>query len=206
MLMRKSFISMTALVMILTLAGCGGSGDSPENQASETAPPQSSTSSCTAPVFNTQFVNSDNAEEFLVFSPEMATLVVRAFSDSDVIYFIVSDGRTIFGFTGAPLDNGSSCALMSASADYDRDGVFDETAANFTSNCTRLEDGAKISLLNGQSSVDASEVFKDNLLILYNQILFYNVLSPVGCSEVEAVSGSGIYEILLAELKSRTGA
>jgi len=205
--MKKFIASVTALVIILTISGCGGSGDSPENQMIyDGEPPASFTSSCAAPDFNTQFVNTDNAPEFLVFSPDMDTFAVRVFSDGEVVYFIGSDGWTIFGFTGAPLDNGSSCALISASADYDGDGVFDETATNFMSNCTRLEDGTEISLLNGPSSVDASEAFKDNLLIFYNQILFYNVLSPIGCSEVEAVSSSGIYEILLTELQSQAGA
>lgn len=210
MFMKKFIASVTALVIILTISGCGGSGgsgDSPENQMmSDREPLASITSSCAAPDFNTPFVNTDNAPEFLVFSPDMDTLAVRVYSDGEVVYFIVSDGRTIFGFIGAPLDNGSSGALISASEDYDGDGVFDETATNFMSNSTRLEDGTGILLLNGPSSVDASQAFQDNLLNLYNQILFYNFLSPIGCSGVEAVSSSGIYEILLTELQSQAGA
>ncbi len=170
-------------------------------------PPSSETGlSCTAPPLNSPFTDSSSSELFYVFAPDTTALDARVFSDGTNVYFIVTEGQTVFGFTGTPLDSGSTCALIAASADFNRDGVFDEDALNFMSNCSLVGDGSKITLLDGPSSIEASNEFKDNLLILYNQVLFYNILNPLDCTGLENVSSSGIYESLLAELQTRVGA
>jgi len=95
------------------------------------------------------------------------------------------------------------CAHISASADFNFDGVFDETAVNFISNCAILDEGAKLLLLSGRSSVGASDQLKEKLLIFYNQILYFDILNDFDCSNSEAVSSARIYESLLSELKSQ---
>jgi hypothetical protein len=178
------------------MAGCDNGGNSTGNE-----PPI--TPSCTTLSLDTPFLNKNNKEEFFIFLPENGTLDVRVLSDGTNVFLIVSDGQTVFGFTGVPLDSGSSCALISASVDFNFDGFFDETTVNFISDCSILDEGAKLLLLSGRSSVEASDQLKEKLLIFYNQILYFDILNGFDCSNSEAVSSAGICESLLSELKSQ---
>ena len=202
--LNKFIITLSALIIMFVITGCDSGGDSADNEPSVSMTPLINTSSCTAPALDTPFI-SDNVEEFFIFSPDGGTLDVRVFSDGANVFLIASDEQTVFGFTGVPLDSGSSCALISASADFNFDGVFDETAINFMGDCAVEEGGSKLMLLNGTSSVGASEQFNERLLIFYNQTLLFNILNNIACSTSEAVSSAGIFNSLLSELQARAG-
>lgn len=205
MILNKLYVTVTIAIIYLAIAACGG-GDSSGGPVTGSAPVSEPSQSCTAPMLNSPFTDTNSPEQFVVFAPDSPTLEVRVYSDGDNVYFIATEGQTVFGFTGAPLESGSTCALISASADYNRDGAFDEDAANFMSNCSLVGDGSKITLLDGPSSIEASDEFKNGLLILYNQVMFYNIVNPLDCSRLENVSASGLYQSLLTELQTRAGA
>lgn len=118
------------------------------------------------------------------------------------MFVIVSDGMTTFGFSGVPTGSGTGCEFFQASVDYNNDGVFDETSKSFFSSCLRLDGGNEFTFLDGQSEVDASQEFKQSLLILYNQVLYFNIYASLDCNNIEAVADSGIYEALLQQLKA----
>ncbi|MFI5323996.1 MAG: hypothetical protein ACHQ6U_10815, partial [Thermodesulfobacteriota bacterium] len=109
---------------------------------------------------------------------------------------------TIFGFKGVATGAGTACQFYSAAADFNMDGVFDETATSFSSSVLRLTNGVEFTFLDGPSSVNASQEFENDLLVLYNQVLYFNIYEPISCGDIMPVSGSGIYESLLSQLKA----
>lgn len=189
---------LTAL-LILVYGGCGGGGGQEPSQRPDPAPPVSDPSACAVPPLDSSFSDGAQTRSY-VFSTETTGLTVRAYSDSSNVYLIASDGFTTFGFKGVPVNGGDSCELFAAMADYDGDGIFDETAGNFTSTCTRLDDGAMLTFLDGPGSVDASHIFEHGLLVLFNQALLFNILMPVSCLGVEDIAGNAELEPVFAQL------
>lgn len=145
---------------------------------------------------------NNGLEEFYVYTATGSTLDTLVFSDGSTVYVIVSDGKTIFGFKGVPTGTGTACQFNSAAADFNMDGVFDETATSFSSSGLRLTNGAEFTILGGPSSVNASQEFEKDLLVLYNQVLYFNIYVPLSCGDILPVSQSGIYESLLSQLKT----
>lgn len=162
--------------------------------------PTSSPAACNSPSLDTPFV-IDGVEKFFVFSSNGSTLDTEVYSDGANVFLLVTDGVTTFGFKGLPTGAGTGCDLIQASADYDNDGSFDETAKSFSSRCLRLEDGAKFTYLDGPSHVDASAEFEERLLILFNQVLYFNVYDTLGCDLTAPVTENGTYESLLRQLR-----
>lgn len=192
-------------LLLLTYGGCGGSGGSgpqPTPTPVPTPQPTPQPGACNSPVLNSPYVTG-GTEEFYSFTQSDGTLDTRLFSDGSTVYVLVSDGSTIFGFRAAPEAAGTSCLMFSASADFDMDGTFDETASSFGSSCIRLENGAEFTFVDGPSEVDASQEFENRLLLLYNQLLFFNITAPLSCSGIDPVAGSGVYESLLSQLESQ---
>jgi len=203
-----SALILLPALLLLTYGGCGGSGGSGPQPTPTPAPtpqptpqPTPRPGACNSPALNSPFV-TDGTEEFYTFTQTGSTLDTRLFSDGSTVYVIVSDGSTIFGFRASPEAAGTSCLMFSASADFDMDGTFDETASSFGSSCLRLENGAEFTFVDGPSEVDASQEFENQLLLLYNQLLFFNITAPLSCGSIDPVAGSGIYESLLSQLEA----
>src|SRR3990167_7034754 len=196
MILRKIYAFLFLPVLIaLIYGGCGGSGG---NNPQPTPQP----GACNSPSLNTPYIN-DDTEEFYSFTATGSTVDTKVFSNGSTVFVIVNDGSTIFGVRGVP---GTSCALFSASADYNMDGTFDETAASFESACMRLQNGAEFTFIDGPSEVDASQEFENDMLVLYNQVLFFNVSDPLDCESIDPVAGSGVYESLLSQLEAQSNA
>ncbi len=197
------------VILALIYGGCGGSGgDNPQPtpRPSPTPAPTSKPTACNSPSLNTAYVDGDDTNEFYVYNAAGSTLDTHLYSDGKNVFVLVSDGSTTFGFSGVPTGAGTACEFIKASADYDNDGVFDETAKSFISSCLRLDDGGQFTYLEGPSKVDASQEFEDRLLYLYNQVAYYNVLDTLGCDQTEPVPDSGIYEPLLLQLQTEINA
>jgi len=193
------------LLLALIYGGCGGSsgsdpGPSPTPTPNPTPVPTPSPAACNSPALDTPFV-IDGVEEFFVYSSSGSTLDTGLYSDGVNVFVLVSDGATTFGFRGLPTGAGTGCDLIQASADYDNDGDFDETAKIFSSRCLRLDDGERFTYLDGPSRVDASQEFEQRLLVLYNQVLYFNVFDAFGCGFTEPVAENGTYESLLRQLR-----
>lgn len=193
------------MLLLSVYGGCGGSGDSdpgrvPEPTPEPTPAPTSSPAACNSPSLDTPYV-IDGTEEFFVFSSNGSTLDTEVYSDGANVFVLASDGVTTFGFRGTPTGAGTGCDLVQASADYDNDGSFDETAKSFSSRCLRLDDGKRFTYLDGPSSVDASPEFEQRLLVLYNQVLYFNLYDAFGCDVTEPVTENGMYESLLRQLR-----
>lgn len=193
------------LLLVSIYGGCGGSGGSdpgpvPEPTPEPTPAPTSSPAACNSPSLDTPYV-IDGAEKFFVFSANGSTLDTEVYSDGANVFVLASDGVTTFGFRGMPTGDGTGCDLIQASADYDNDGEFDESAKSFSSRCLRLDDGARFTYLDGPGSVDASAEFEQRLLVLYNQVLYFNVYDTFGCDATEPVAENGTYESLLRQLR-----
>lgn len=190
-------------LLALTYGGCGGSGGGgPQPTPRPTPAPTPQPGACNSPALNSPYVNG-TTEEFYSFTQSGGTLDTRLFSDGSTVYVIVSDGSMIFGFRASPEAAGTSCLMFSASADFDMDGTFDETASRFGSTCLRLANGAEFTFVDGPSVVEASGEFENQLLLLYNQLLFFNITAPLSCSGIDPVVGSGIYESLLSQLEAQ---
>lgn len=215
----KSGSVIIRLIAVVLLAcsfpGCDGGPDTGGNPAPTANPtptptavptpqPTNSPGACHSPSLITPYVN-DGTEVFYSYTSEGSTLDTSVFSDGVNVFIIVSDGGTIYGFQGAATGAGTSCLLVSAMADYDMNGVFDETAESFSSGCLRLDDGERFTYLEGRNSVEASEKFEESLLSLYNQVLFFNIYNPFVCAETRTASEQRIYDSLLQELKSIAG-
>src|SRR3990167_10164519 len=200
MILRKIYAFLFLPVLIaLIYGGCGGSGgNNPQPTPKPTPQPTPQPGACNSPSLNTPYIN-DDTEEFYSFTATGSTVDTKVFSNGSTVFVIVNDGSTIFGVRGVP---GTSCALFSASADYNMDGTFDETAASFESACMRLQNGAEFTFIDGQSEVDASQEFENDMLVLYNQVLFFNVSDPLDCESIDPVAGSGVYEPLLLQLEA----
>lgn len=197
------------MLLVLIYGGCGGSSSSdsqhPQATPKPTPQPTPQPGACNSPSLNTPYID-DATEEFYSFTQAGSTLDTKVFSDGSTVFVIVNDGSAIFGFRGVPGGAGTSCALFSASADYNMDGTFDETAASFGSACMRLQDGAKFTFIDGPSEVDASQEFENGMLVLYNQVQFFNVSDPLDCESIDPVAGSGVYESLLSQLEAQGSA
>lgn len=204
---QKYYVVLIALLLIAVAAGCGSQsgGNNPQPTPRPTPQPTPQPGACNSPALNSPFVNN-GTEEFYVYTAEGSTLDTRVFSDGITVYEIISDGKTIFGFTGFPTGAGTACQFFSAAADFNMDGVFDETAASFLSRGLRLANGAEFTSLDGPSSVDASQEFENDLLVLYNQTLYFNIYDPLSCGDIEPVSESGIYQSLLTQLETQASA
>lgn len=193
------------LLIVLIYGGCGGSGGSDPGPAPQPTPeptpkPTPGPAACNSPALNMPYV-IDGVEEFFVFSSEGSTLDTQVYSDGANVFVLVSDGLTTFGFSGSPTGAGTGCDLFKASADYNNDGAFNETAKIFSSRCLRLDDGSRFTYLDGPGRVDASPEFENRLLVLYNQVLYFNVFDAFGCGFSEPVAESGTYESLLRQLR-----
>lgn len=196
---------LVPLILVSTYGGCGGSGGNgpqPTPTPSPTPQPTPQPGACNSPALNSPYVNG-TTEEFYSFTQTGSTLDTKLFSNGSTVFIIVNDGSSIFGFRGVPGGAGTSCELFSASADYDMDGAFDETVASFASSCLRLSGGSEFTFIEGPSEVDASQEFENNLLLLYNQVFFFNVSDPLDCQSIDPVEGSGIYESLLSQLEAQ---
>lgn len=194
------------LLLVLIYGGCGGSGgNNPQPTPRPTPQPTPQPGACNSPSLNTPYID-DDTEEFYSFTQTGSTLDTKVFSNGSTVFVIVNDGTAIFGFRGVPGGGGTSCALFSASADYNMDGTFDETAASFGSACMRLQNGAKFTFIDGPSEVDASQEFENGMLVLYNQVQFFNVSDPLDCESIDPVAGSGVYESLLSQLEAQGNA
>lgn len=207
MISRKIYAFLFLPVLIaLIYGGCGGSGgDSPQPTPKPTPQPTQQPGACNSPSLNTPFT-LDDAEAFYSFTQAGSTLDTKVFSDGSTVFVIVNDGSAIFGFRGVPGGGGTSCAMFSASADYNMDGTFDETAARFGSACMRLQNGSEFTFIDGPSEVDASQQFESGMLVLYNQVQFFNISDPIRCESIDPVAGSGIYESLLSQLEAQGNA
>lgn len=207
MISKKIFaFILFPVLLVLIYGGCGGSGgNNPQPTPRPTPQPTPQPGACNSPSLNTPFIN-DDTEEFYSFTQTGSTLDTKVFSDGSTVFIIVNDGSTIFGFRGSPGGGGTSCALFSASADFNQDGTFDETAASFASACMRLDNGAEFTFIDGPSEVNASQEFENDMLVLYNQVQFFNVSDPVVCESIDPVAGSGIYESLLSQLEAQGNA
>ncbi|MGH7851244.1 MAG: hypothetical protein ACREOP_13185 [Thermodesulfobacteriota bacterium] len=200
-----AFILLPVL-LVLIYGGCGGSGgNNPQPTPKPTPQPTPQPGACNSLSLNTPYITDDN-EEFYSFTQTGSTLDTKVFSNGSTVFVIVNDGSTIFGFRGVPGGGGTSCAMFSASADYNMDGTFDETAASFGSACMRLQNGAEFTFIDGPSEVDASQEFENGMLVLYNQVQFFNVSDPIVCESIDPVAGSGIYESLLSQLEAQGNA
>lgn len=201
---KKILIYLLVPVILASVyGGCGGSGgNGPQPTPSPTPQPTPQPGACNSPSLNTPYITGET-EEFYSFTQTGSTLDTKVFSDGSTVFVLVNDGSAIYGFRGLPGGGGTSCALFSASADYNSDGTFDETATSFESACLRLESGSEFTLIDGPSKVDASQQFENGLLVLYNQVLFFNVSDPLDCESIDPVEGSGVYESLLSELEAR---
>lgn len=200
MIAKRLYTILTALLLIAAAVGCDS--ESGGNNPQPTPRPTPQPGACNSPALNSPFVNN-STEEFYVYTAGGSTLDTRVFSDGSTVYVIIPDGQTIFGFTGVPTGAGTACQFFSAAVDFNMDGVFDETAASFLSRCMRLANGVEFTSLDGPSSVDASQEFENDLLVLYNQALFFNIYDPLSCGDIEPVSESGIYESLLTQLEAQ---
>jgi len=210
MMKPKELYSILLVTLLIALIyGCGGSSSSdsqhPQATPKPTPQPTQQPGACNSPSLNTPFI-VDDTEAFYSFTQTGSTLDTKVFSDGSTVFVIVNDGSAIFGFRGVPGGGGTSCAMFSASADYNMDGTFDETAASFRSACMRLQDGAEFTFIDGPSEVDASQEFENGMLVLYNQVQFFNVSDPVVCESIDPVAGSGIYESLLSQLEAQGNA
>ena len=83
------------------------------------------------------------------------------------------------------------------------DGVFDETAKSFGSACMRLQSGSEFTFIEGPGELDASEKFENGMLLLYNQVIFFNVTDSLTCGSIDPVPGSGVYQQLLSQLEAQ---
>jgi hypothetical protein len=198
------------LLLALIYGGCGGSSGSdpaptPKPTPQPTPRPTGNPGACNSPALDTPYVTGES-EVFYSFTQTGSTLDTKLFSNGSTVYIIVNDGSAIFGFRGAPVGAGTSCELFSASADYNMDGSFDETAATFKSACMRLNSGYEFTFIDGPSKVDASGEFESGMLTLYNQVMYFNVSDPLGCGSIDPVSESGIYESLLSQLEAQGNA
>lgn len=200
---RKLLSILALFVFVIGIAACDSGGGGDNNGGGPTdAPPPPPNNACNAPTLNTPFL-MDNMEEFFVFTSSTSDLSVRVFSDGNTVFILADDGMSIFGFRGLPINNGGNCGMISASVDFNSDGTFDETATNFMSACARLNDGANLTLIDGPSSVMASMAFEDQLLELFNEVLFFNTLGPVSCTSVEDVDPGSTFGSLLAQLQAQ---
>ncbi|MEW6144528.1 MAG: hypothetical protein AB1598_05865 [Thermodesulfobacteriota bacterium] len=197
-------IFVTAFIALIYACGGSSSSDSPNPQPTPEPTPQptSSPSACNSPSLNTPYLDGDDVEEFYVYNAPGSTLDTHLFSDGSNVYVLVFDGTTTFGFSGVPTGAGTACEFIKADADYNNDGTFDETANSFFSSCIRLDNGGGFTFLDGPSRVDASPEFEQRLLILYNQVLYFNVFATLSCDLTEPVPDSGIYEPLLLQLQA----
>jgi len=198
------------LLLISVYGGCGGSGGSdpapeptPDPTPEPTPVPTPGPAACNSPALNKPFV-IDGTDRFFIYSADGSTLDTELYSDGANVFVLVSDGATTFGFRGFPTGAGTGCDLVQASADYDNDGNFDETAKDFSSRCLRLDDGARFTYLDGPGRVDASQEFEQKLLVLYNQVLYFNVYAALGCGLTEPVAENVTYESLLRQLRDNT--
>lgn len=208
-MMSRRFYAFILFPVLLALiyGGCGGSGgNNPQPTPKPTPEPTSKPTACNSPSLNTPYVNRDDADEFYVYNAAGSTLDTHLFSDGKNVFVLVSDGRTTFGFSGVPSGAGTACEFIKASADYDNDGAFDESAKSFFSSCLRLDDGAEFTFLDGPSKVEASQEFENRLLYLYNQVAYFNVYDTLGCDLTEPVPESGVYESLLIQLEAQGNA
>lgn len=195
---------LTPLILLSMYGGCGGSGGGPQPTPAPTPTPQPTPrpGACNSPALDTPYVDG-TTEEFYSFTQTGSTLDTRLFSDGSTVFVIVNDGSSIFGFRGIPTGAGTSCELFSASVDYDMDGAFDETAESFASACLRLRNGSEFTFIDGPGRVNASQQFENGMLLLYNQVAFFNISEPLDCGSIDPVEGSGIYESLLSELEAQ---
>lgn len=201
---RKLLSIFALFVLVIGIAACDSGGGN-NNGGGPTPPPPTQpppNNACNAPTLNTPYL-TDDMEEFFVFTSSTSDLSVRVFSDGGTVFMLADDGMSIFGFRGLPINDGGNCGMISASVDFNSDGTFDETATNFMSACARLNDGANITLIDGPSSVMASMAFEDQLLELFNEVLFFNVLGPVSCTSVEDVDPGSTFGSLLAQLQAQ---
>lgn len=203
MILKKIFaFILFPVLLVLIYGGCGGSGgNNPQPTPEPTPSPTSNPAACNSPSLDTVYANSDE-NEFFVYTAPGSTLDTYLYSDGSNVFVLVSDGRTTFGFSGFPAGAGTACEFIKASADYNNDGAFDETAKSFSSHCLRLDNGAAFTFLDGPSSVDASPDFEERLLLLYNQVIYFNVQDAFSCDLTEPVPESGIYEPLLHQLQA----
>lgn len=206
MISRELYCFLLVTILTALIYACGGSSSSdsplPRPTPEPTPEPTSSPTACNSPSLSTPYVSREDMAEFYIYSASGSTLDTHLYSDGTAVFVLVSDGMTTFGFSGIPTGAGTSCEFIKASADYDNDGVFDETAKTFFSSCIRLEDGKEFTFLEGPSSVDASQRFEERLLLLYNQVLYFNIYAPLACDLTEPVPESGIYEPLLLQLQA----
>lgn len=194
---------LAPLILVSAYGGCGGSGGgNPQPMPTPTPQPTPQPGACNSPALDTPYVNG-LTEEFYSFTQTGSTLDTKLFSNGSTVFVIVNDGSSIFGFRGVPAGAGTSCELFSASVDYDMDGTFDETAEGFASACLRLQNGSEFTFIDGPSRVSASQQFENGMLLLYNQVAFFNISEPLDCGSIDPVEGSGIYESLLAELEAQ---
>jgi hypothetical protein len=118
---------LTFLLLITTFYGCDSESGGNNPQPTPRPPPQPTPQpgACNSPALNSPFVNN-STEEFYTFTAGDSTLDTRVFSDGSTVYVIISDGETIFGFTGVSTGAGTACQFFSAAADFNMDGIFDE--------------------------------------------------------------------------------
>ena len=210
MISRYFYLWIFLPMLLLSIyGGCGGSSGGGTQPTQKPTPQPTPTSSpvptispgaCNSPLLNTPYV-VDGEDKFFIYNAAGSTLDTEVYSDGANVFVLVTDGVTTFGFSGKPTGAGTGCDLVRASADYDNDGNFDETAKTFSSRCLRLDNGSRFTYLDGPGKVDASKEFEQKLLVLYNQVLYYNVYDALGCNLTEPVAQSGLYESLLRELR-----
>jgi hypothetical protein len=203
---KELYSILLATLLIASIYGCGGSGGSSDSPGPQPTPeptpsPTSNPEACNSPSLDTVYANSDE-DEFYVYTAPGSTLDTHLYSDGSNVFVLVFDGGTTFGFSGFPSGAGTACEFIKASVDFDNDGAFDETAKSFSSHCLRLDNGAAFTFLDGPSRVDASPQFEERLLLLYNQVIYFNVHDALSCDLTEPVPESGIYEPLLLQLQA----
>lgn len=147
---------------------------------------------CEALALNLRF--SLGVDVFAVYENSATDNVIHVFSTGSEVFIILSNDDFAFGFSGPVTMDGLDCNLDVARADFDKDGMFDETATMFTSTCQVEANGFVFTLFPNSAVINASDKMADAFQT------FESTEMDIACKEFQEVSDETFFEGLITEL------
>ncbi|GJM14914.1 MAG: hypothetical protein DHS20C13_02410 [Thermodesulfobacteriota bacterium] len=189
MKLAKLFV-LPLLLTVFALGGCDENNNvisQPEDPGDETP-----TLPCEALGLNLRF--NIGQDIFAVYENGLSSNVIHVFSSGSEVFIVLSNDDFAFGFSGPPTMDGQDCDLNVAMADFDKDGMFDETATMFTSTCAIENNGFIFTLFPNEAVINASDKMADAFQT------FESTEMDIQCKESQVVSDQTFFEGLIKEL------
>ncbi|MEM7008264.1 MAG: hypothetical protein AAF462_03940 [Thermodesulfobacteriota bacterium] len=186
--MKISYNLIFAIVLVLVLSV---SCDENNNMMSD---PGSSTPKleCEALALNINF--NIGPDVFAVYENSSSKNIIHVYSNGAKVFIILSNDDFAFGFSGDASMDGLTCSLDVALADFDKDGMFDETATTFNSSCAVEANGFVFTLFPNEAEINASTQMENAFQS------FESTEMDIPCEEFQVIENQTFFEGLIKEL------